>query len=82
MSQEAEEGRDILHIGNLVGIFSEAYGYTVGRIIYRSLELVRIMPQDASDRAVEFPMTEDGSGFAPDLGISQIEILEEQESDY
>ncbi len=82
MSQEGEDSRDILHIGNLVGIFSEAYGYTVGRIIYRSLELVRIMPQDASDRAVEFPMTEDGSGFAPELNVSQIEILEEQESDY
>jgi hypothetical protein len=82
MSQEEATDRDVLHIGNLVGIFSEAYGYTVGRIIYRSLELVRIMPQDASDRAVEFPMTEDGSGFRPDLGVSQLEILEEQESDY
>ncbi len=82
MSQEEAADRDVLHIGNLVGIFSEAYGYTVGRIVYRSLELVRVMPQDASDRAIEFPMTEDGSGFRPDLGVSQLEILEEQESDY
>ena len=82
MSQEEGKDRDVLHIGNLVGIFSEAHGYTVGRIVYRSLELVRIMPQDASDRAIEFPMTEDGSGFRPELGVSQLEILEEQESDY
>jgi hypothetical protein len=82
MSQEEEGNRDVLHIGNLLGIFSEEYGYTVGRVIYRSLELVRLLPQDASDRAVEFPMTADGSGFAPELGVSQIEILEEQESDY
>ena len=77
----AEES-DPLHIGNLVAIVSEAHGLTVGRIVYRDLTAVRIMPQEASDRAIEFRLTEDGSGFVPELGVSSIEIIEEQTSDY
>lgn len=76
------EEADPLHIGNLVAIVSEAHGLTVGRIVYRDLTTVRIMPQEASDRAIEFALTEDGSGFAPELGVSSIEIIEEQSSDY
>jgi hypothetical protein len=81
MSQEDVEG-DVLHIGNLVGILSEAHGYTVGRVVYRDLTMIRVMPQEVSDRAIEFPMTADGSSFAPDLGVSTIEVIETQPSDY
>ena len=77
----AEES-DPLHIGNLVAIVSEAHGLTVGRIVYRDLTAVRIMPQEASDRAIEFRLTDDGSTFVPELGVSSIEIIEEQTSDY
>ena len=83
MSQETEEvQRDPLHIGNLLNITSEAYGSTVGRVVYRSLELVNIMPQESSDRAISFRMAADGSTFAPDLGVTAIEIVEEQDSNY
>ena len=81
MSQEEVEG-DILHIGNLLSIQSERHGTVVGRIIYRDTDLIRIMPQEVSDRAIDFPMTENGSSFAPDLGVSEIEIIEQQTSDY
>lgn len=80
MSQDEEQNP--LHIGNLVGILSEAHGYVTGHVIYRDLNLVRIRPQEASDRAIDFPMTSDGSGFAPELGVSLVEIIEEQTSDY
>jgi len=79
MTQESE---DPLHIGNTVGILSDAHGYIVGRVIYRDLNLVRIMPQEASDRAIDFAMTEDGSSFAPELGVSVVEIIDQQSSDY
>jgi len=79
MSQEVENP---LHIGNLVGILSDAYGYTVGRVIYRDIAMVRIMPQEVSDRAIDFPMTADGSSFTPELGVSMVEIIEYQPSDY
>jgi hypothetical protein len=81
MSQEEEEA-DILHIGNLVGILSERYGYVTGRVVYRNIDKIHIMPQEVSDRAIVFPMTEDGSSFAPELGVSVMEVYETQESDY
>jgi len=83
MSQEEEQNQENpLHIGNLVGILSEAHGYVTGHVIYRDLNLVRIRPQEASDRAIDFPMTVDGAGFAPELGVSLVEVIEEQDSDY
>jgi len=80
-AEEAAEEPDPLHIGNLVGILSDAYGYTVGRVVYRSPALVHIMPQEASDRAIAFPMLEDGS-FPPGIGVQEIELLERQPSDH
>lgn len=80
--EQAEITGDPLHIGNTIAIVSEAYGLTVGRVTYRDANMVRVIPQEASDRAVEFPMTEDGTTFAPELGVSTIEIIEEQASDY
>jgi hypothetical protein len=82
MSQTEGEDADILHIGNLIGIVSERYGYTTGRVVYRSLETIHVMPQEVSDRALAFPMMNDGSAFAPELGVSIVEIYETQESDY
>jgi len=79
MSQEIE---DPLHIGNTISILSDAHGYVVGRVIYRNTNLVRVMSQEASDRAIDFPMTEDGSAFAPELGVSVVEIIETHASDY
>ena len=73
---------DPLHIGNLIGILSDAYGYTVGRVVYRDLEMVRIMPQEASDRALEFPLADGGATFVPELGVGTVELLEIQPSDY
>jgi hypothetical protein len=44
--------------------------------------MVRIVPEEASDRAIEFPMTENGSAFAPELGVTDIDIYEVFDSDY
>lgn len=76
-----EEDLDPLHIGNLIGIHSQAYGYTKGRVIYRDLEMMRIMPEEASDRAIEFSM-EQGTAFAPALGVSEIEVFDRQASPF
>jgi hypothetical protein len=83
MSQEpTAEERDPLHIGNLVAIISDRHGLVMGHVIYRDPVLVRIRPQEVSDRAIDFPMTPDGSAFDPDLGVEEIEVLEESTSDY
>ena len=74
----AEE--DPLHIGNVLTILSTKYGLLTGRIVYRDLDMVRLMDNDHSDRATEFPLVADGSTFIPELGVSDIEIIERQES--
>jgi hypothetical protein len=79
---ETEEPFDLLHIGNQLRITSAAHGDVTGRVIYRDAALMRFMPQEASDRALEFPLVNDGYGFAPELGVSEIAIIEEQPSDY
>jgi hypothetical protein len=73
---------DPLHLGNVITILSTKYGLVTGRIVYRDLNMVRIVSQEASDRALEFPLITDGSRFVPELGVSDIEIIEEQTSDY
>lgn len=74
--------QDPLHIGNLLIIVSDQHGLTIGRVAYRDATLVRVIPQEASDRAIEFKMVGDGMEFAPELGVSEVELLERQESDY
>lgn len=73
---------DPLHLGNVISILSTAHGFVTGRIVYRDITMVRIVSQDASDRAIEFPLVADGSKFVPELGVSDIEIIESQDSDY
>jgi hypothetical protein len=74
---------DPLHIGNMVTIVSDTHGLTIGRIVYRDANMVRIMSVEASDRAIEFPLTGgDGLEFAPELGVREVELVERQASDY
>jgi len=80
--EEEEEYSDPLHIGNLLMINSGTLGVIRGRIIFRSLTLVRITPQESSNTAVELPLVADGTEFDPDLKIEKINIVEKQESDY
>ena len=78
----SQEQNDPLHIGNRVLIVSDTHGLTIGNIVYRGLDMIRIMPQENSSIAVEFPLTEDGSSFAPELGVHEVEVFEEVSSDY
>lgn len=75
---------DPLHIGNTITIVSDQHGLTVGKVVYRDEKLVRITPMEASDRAIEFPMLaeEGGMEFAPEAGVTEVEVIERQESDY
>ena len=74
---------DPLHIGNMVTIVSDTHGLTIGRVAYRDANMIRIVPVEASDRAIEFQLTGgDGLEFAPELGVREVEIVERQASDY
>jgi len=77
-----EEYLDPLHIGNTIEITSDKYGYVTGRVVYRDAVLMRLMPQEVSDRALDFPLTGDGMEFSSDLGVSVVEVIATQDSDY
>lgn len=81
-TEKDEVPADPFHIGNQLAIVSDRYGMTIGRVIYRDAAMVRILPTEASDRAVEFRMVGDGLEFAPELGVSDVELFERQTSDY
>lgn len=72
---------DPFHIGNLVAIKTSLYGTTTGRIFYRDDELIRIIPQEASDRAIEFPLDSQSQTFRPELGVISVSVLEKFSSD-
>jgi hypothetical protein len=80
--QEEEEFDDPFHIGNLVSIKSSLYGTTTGRIFYRDDSLVRIIPQESSDRAIEFPLDSESQTFRPELGVLSVSVLEKHTSDF
>jgi len=84
VAAEAEEAEtaDPLHIGNRLAIVSDIHGLTIGRVGYRDDKLLRIIPEEASDRAVEFGLTDGGADFAPANGVQAVEILERTASDY
>ena len=71
-----------MHIGNTIEITSDKYGYVTGRVVYRDAVLMRLMPQEVSDRALDFPLTGDGMEFSSDLGVSVVEVIATQDSDY
>ena len=80
--EEAEDDADPFHIGNVLLVMSGKLGNIVGRVTYRSLTMVRITPNESSSTAVELPLMEDGTGFVPELEISEVEVIETQTSDY
>ena len=77
-----EEEADPFHIGNVLLVMSGKLGNIVGRVTYRSLTMVRITPNESSSTAIELPLMEDGTGFVPELEISEVEVIETQISDY
>lgn len=72
---------DPFHIGNLITIKSTLYGTTTGRVFYRDDDMVRIIPQESSDRAIEFPLDSASQTFRPELGVISVNVLEKTSSD-
>ena len=81
MSQNGDEDFDPFHIGNRIRIIGTNLN-VVGKVVYRDETMLRIMPQTASDRAFEYTMIDNGTNFSPELGVSEIQIIERQLSDY
>ena len=78
----SEETEDPLHLGNRIIIQSTKYGTVTGQIIFRDLNMVRVLSNEASDRAIEYPLITDGSKFVPELGVTDIYIEEASAHDH
>lgn len=61
-------------LGDRIVIDSERYGRTVGRIYFRSADLIRILPDGVSDRLYDFSRTPEDQ-FTEDLGVSASYIV-------
>ena len=79
--EENTNQEDPFHIGNLITIKSSLYGTTTGRVFYRDDDMVRIIPQESSDRAIEFPLDSASQTFRPELGVISVNVLEKTSSD-
>ena len=69
-----------LELGDRVIIDSTLHGRIVGRIYYRSGELIRILPDGVSNILVDFPRvyTDEEDRFEDDLGVEASYILEKR----
>lgn len=76
MSANTESSGDPYHLGNLISIHSNA-GVITGRIIYRDEFKFRVMPQEYSDRAVEFLMNETQDDIDERYDVTYVGLLEE-----
>lgn len=84
-SSQEEEQEEInpllfLELGDRVLIDSEEFGRTIGRIYYRDAELIRIMPDGATNILLDFPRIynedEGIDKFDDDMGVSVSYVLE------
>ena len=72
-ADDEAEADTALYLGRRLEIvFGPANTKIIGRIYYISENLIRIMPDGASDRLYNFPLVD--GGFDPDLGVSEINI--------
>ena len=73
----------VLELGDRVLIDRTHYGRTVGHIYYRDGELIRVLPDGASDRLIDFPRiyTTEEDKFDDELGVEASYVLEKRKFD-
>lgn len=71
------EGDDpIIELGDRIRINGGKYDKTTGRVIYRSIDELHLMPDGLTNTALEFSLTEEG--FDEESGVESIEILQKR----
>ena len=71
---ESEE--PIIELGDRIRLFGGKHDKTTGRVIYRTVEELHLMPDGLTNNAIEFQLTEEG--FDPDSGVESVEILQKR----
>lgn len=75
-SEAPQEEDETIELGDLIEITSKRYGRVKGRVYYRDLEMIKIMPEGVSDRVYEFPIIEDE--LNSQIGIEDIALFEKR----
>jgi hypothetical protein len=66
----------VIELGDRIRIFGGKYDKMTGRVIYRTIDELHIMPDGLTNNAIEFQLTEEG--FDPESGIESVEILQKR----
>ena len=73
----SDESGEVPELGDVIKIIGGRFNNVTGRIYYRDAELIRILPENFSDRLIDISIEEDGSIDA-DLGIENILIIDDK----
>ena len=63
----------VIELGDRIRIFGGKYDKTTGRVIYRTLDELHLIPDGLTNRVLEFNLTEEG--FNEESGVESVEIL-------
>ena len=66
----------VIELGDRIRIFGGKYDKMTGRVIYRTIDELHIMPDGLTNNAIEFQLTEEG--FDPESGVESVEILQKR----
>ena len=70
-----EEG-PIIELGDRICIYGGKYDKTTGRVVFRTIDELHLMPDGLTTNVLEFALTDEG--FDPALGIDMVEILQKR----
>ena len=73
-----ENLQDVPELGDIITLKSTVFGSLTGKIIYRNEILIRVLSIDASDRAYDFSLAEDGD-FVKETGVTECIIHTKRE---
>jgi len=76
LTEPVEDQEPVIELGDRIRINGGKYDKTTGRVVYRTVDELHLIPDGLTNRQIEFNLTEDG--FDEDLGIESVEILQKR----
>ena len=66
----------VIELGDRIRILGGTHDKTTGRVIYRNVDQIHVMPDGVTNSAIVFGLTDEG--FAEDSGVESVEILQKR----
>lgn len=71
-----EQDEPVIELGDRIRINGGKYDKTTGRIVYRTIDEIHLIPDGLTNQSIEFKLTEDG--FDESTGVESVEILQKR----